>query len=294
MYQKTIWIIFLSFFASCSKEENSKIRLALEWYANPNHVPLFVGKELGFFEEVGINLEIRQTSDAFSIIPSLLTNNVDIAVYHFPNLLRSKKAHMLKIVGVLIDKPLRCFIYKKENEISSLKDLAKMRFCGNVDGLLTSYFRTLLEKHDVSFKEVMRVQIEPATMLITNRADIIGGGYWNIELEQLRAFGIDCSYITPQDFGVPPYPELIVIARKDFSLSDNFKRALQKSIDYSKNHPEHAFQLYVNAAPKKSNKTLFWEKKAWDVTRPLFCSSQKHNVDSRKVFYEWMKKEKLI
>jgi len=294
LYQNAVWIFFISLFVACTKEENKNVRLALEWHANPNHVPLFVGKELGFFKEEGIDLEIRQTSDAFSIIPSLLTKKVDLAVYHLPNLFRSKQMSKLKIVGVLVDMPLRAFIYRKEHKIASFKDFEKMRFCGNVDGLLTSYFRALLESHGVSFKEVIKVQIEPATMLITNRADIIGGGYWNIELEQLKACGIDCSYITPQDFGVPPYAELIVIARENFTLSCNFQRALQKSIEYSKKHPMHAFNLYVKAAPQKSMRSLIWERNAWDVTYPLLSMTQSTDPERWKLFYEWMKNENLM
>ena len=45
-----------------------KLRLGLEWFLNPDHVPLLVGQEQGWFAEAGLALELVEPSEHIDAI----------------------------------------------------------------------------------------------------------------------------------------------------------------------------------------------------------------------------------
>jgi len=57
-----------------------KIRLALEWFLNPDHVPFLVALENGWFEEVGIDLELIEPKEHFDAFAAMGKGEVDIAI----------------------------------------------------------------------------------------------------------------------------------------------------------------------------------------------------------------------
>lgn len=56
----------------------SKLRLGLEWFLNPDHVPLLVGLEQGWFADVGLDLELVEPSEHVDAIAELQAGNLDI------------------------------------------------------------------------------------------------------------------------------------------------------------------------------------------------------------------------
>ena len=58
----------------------SKLRLGLEWFLNPDHVPLLVGLEQGWFADVGLELDLVEPSEHVDAIADLQAGNLDIAV----------------------------------------------------------------------------------------------------------------------------------------------------------------------------------------------------------------------
>ena len=64
----------------------NKIRLALDWTPNINHIGFYVAMHLGFYDENGIELEIlNPLNDNYSLTPGkkLETNLVDFAIAPF-------------------------------------------------------------------------------------------------------------------------------------------------------------------------------------------------------------------
>ena len=69
------------------------------------------GREMGFFEKEGIDLEIINLQDPPDAMLYLLSDKVDISLYYLPLCLRAyEKTQNIQVIGTLIDVPLYTFI----------------------------------------------------------------------------------------------------------------------------------------------------------------------------------------
>lgn len=284
----------------------AKIKLALDWWPNPNHVPLFVGKEEGIFAKNGIDIELIYSYDPPHVIQLLNTNQADVVIYYTPQILRlASKQKNLCIVGTLIDQPLQGILVRK--------NARNFRILGANDFL----FERIIEKLEIRqknlneqkethclnymhFKPTLRFSEQDAiTALILGVADAAFGVYDNIEGVMLRHKGIETEFIPTTALAIPPFPELIFVANKQFvSLSTKelsyFQKALEESVDWCLKHPDQAFEVYLKNNPEKTKETIQWEREAWNKTMPLLTTSQKALKEKFTSFANWMKKEKLF
>lgn len=285
---------------SCQSKEPSKnnsskeINLMLDWLPNPNHVPLFVGIEKGFFEEQGLNINIYKIQDPSDPLVYLTAGKIDIAISYMYSVAQGvKRNHPLKIVGILIDEPLNSIIYLKKIGIKTIEDLNDKTIGYSIDGTETRILDYLLKTNHIEPKDKYNVSFDLVSMLQAKRVDALYGAFWNIEIEQLRANGVETDYFPLTDFGMPTYYELVFAIKKGSEIDNPklitaFQEAMQKSIDFCKQYPNEAFDIYANSNSDKSNKILAWEKKAWAMTIPVLAETQQLDQKIWDDFTKWL------
>ena len=277
------------------KQDLPETHIILDWLPNPNHVPLFVGIEKGFFEDNGINLKLTKINDPGDTVSFLSSKKVDLALYYMPETyLAIQQGAELLPVGFLIKQPLNAFIYRKETGIEKPVDLNDKKLGYVVGGFGLTFLNRMLTLNEIRPKEKFNVSFDLVGTMGAKRVDVIYGAYWNIESEHLRSLGIDTDYISLKEMGHPNYYELIVVAHKQTPYAspefiENFKLSLQKSIDFSAENPDEAFAVYVRANQDKSEKTLAWEKAAWLKTIPVLAKDQMDDEQVWSTFDAWIK-----
>jgi len=279
----------------CQSNETEKTRLVLDWLPNPNHVPLYAGIAKGYFKEAGIDLEIKKIQDPSDPIPLLISRQTDLAISYSSYVIRAQeRGAEIAPVGVLIEKPLNCIIYRKDKGIGTIDDLNGKIIGYSLDGSETRLLKHLLNQNQVLPNGLKNLQFDLVGSLAVGRVDAFYGGDWNIEFEPLRKLGIDVDYFTGSELGGPEVDELIVIAREEGEVSERFQKALQKSIYYSIEHPKEAFAFYLEANPDKSESTREWEEKAWLLTIEALPRTQSFDQARWERFREWMDARHLL
>jgi len=295
-------IFFCLFCGSCHQSPSplKETTLLLDWLPNPNHLPLYAGVEQGFFEEEGIRLKILKVPDPSHAIQYLASKQVGLCLTYMPSTLlaMSRGAPVLPI-GIVIQEPLNCIIYRTGEGIVTPKDLNDKIIGYSVDGFQTRFLETMLKNQKIVPERLYNVSFDLVGMLATHHVDAIYGAYWNIEMESLRSHGTDTGYFSMHDFNVPSYYELLVLALKDTPEANpdfisSFQRAFQKSIDYAKDHPQEAFDDYIKSNPDKSLKTRKWEWQAWLKTIPVLPDNQHIDPIKWNAFVDWLISQKLI
>jgi NitT/TauT family transport system substrate-binding protein len=294
-------ILTIACFSGCqSSSDNNEVRLVLDWLPNPNHVPIYVGIEKGYFTENDIHLHVQKAHDASDAIPYLTTSQTELAISYMPSTIQAiENGANIKPIAILIPEPLNALIYRKNSQIHSIKDLNGKIFGYCVDGSGTRSLDLLLKLNNILPKDKRNVCFDLVTTLGKKRVDVVYGAFWNIECEQLRSMGIETEFIKLTDLGYHSYCELIIIAKNDSKYSsseftEKFARSLQRSIEYCQMFPEEAFEIYLNANPDKGIKAQNWERKAWQKTVPLFAKTQEIDWVAWKAFAEWLRENNLL
>ena len=67
----------------CTSSSDAKletIRLGLEWFTNPDHIPLIVAQKHGIFKSFGLDVQLIEPSDHWEAEEEILAGRLDVAV----------------------------------------------------------------------------------------------------------------------------------------------------------------------------------------------------------------------
>merc|ERR1719160_797590 len=78
--------------------ESTKLRLSLEWFLNPDHLPLLVANKTGVFEQVGLEVEIIEPDDHFEPLKQIQEGKLDVAITETIHLIQDR-AKGEKVMG---------------------------------------------------------------------------------------------------------------------------------------------------------------------------------------------------
>lgn len=295
-----IGILFTLTSCHSSSNESTSTRIALDWLPNPNHVTLYAGIEKGFFANHDIDLKIMKLHDPGDAIPLLTSGQVELLLTYMPHTMRAMgHGAAVKPIGVLINETLNSLIFLKELGIRSPKDLNGKIIGYCIDGYDTAFLDAVLKINGIIPKEKRNISFDLISTLGAKRVDAIYGAYWNIESENLRAFGVDTEHYRLDELGVPKHYELIIVARNpSFESSDEFserfKKAMQESIAFSVANPDEAFELYIKANPDKSERTRAWEYDSWQKTMPILAKSQEIDPVIWNSYADWLLDQAIL
>ena len=251
-----------------------RMTLLLDWFVNPDHGPLIIAQEKGFFAQQGLEVEIIPPADPSAPSRLVAAGQAELAVSYQPQLhLQIHEGLNLKRVGTLIATPLNCLLVLKNGPIKTPEDLRGKTIGFSVAGVEEAILRTVLGTYGVSTDEIVLVNVNFALSppLMSGQVDAVIGAYRNFELNQMEIEGVEgkCFYI--EEEGVPPYDELIYVANPDRMNSDliaRFLAAVEKATQYIVNNPDDSWIIFSSTAPELNDEL---NAKAWVDTLTRFA-----------------------
>lgn len=253
-----------------------KLTLILDWYVNPDHGPIIVAQEKGFFAEQGLEVEIITPADPGDPPKLVAAGKADLAVSYQPQLhLQVHEGLPLVRVGTLVATPLNCLMVHADGPVKSLADLKGRKVGYSVSGVEEAVLGTMLRSAGLAIGDVEMVNVNwsltPA--VLTGQVDAVIGAYRNFELTQMRLAGANGRCFYPEEAGLPTYDELIFVANSDTldrSQVTRFLAAVERGTEYMLNHPDEAFAAFAATAPDLSDEL---NTRAWADTLPRFAHS---------------------
>lgn len=271
-----------------------KMTLILDWFVNPDHAPVIVAQEKGFFTDEGLDVEIVAPADPADPPKLVAAGQADLAITYQPQLhLQVHEGLPLKRIGTLIATPLNCLMVRADGPVKSIADLKGKKIGYSVSGVENGLIRTMLQTAGLTLDDVEMINVNwsltPA--LITGQVDAIIGAYRNFELTQMRIEGADGECLFVEEQGIPTYDELIFVAnptKMDADRSRRFLHAVERGAQYMINHPDEAWELFSSTAPDLSDEL---NTQAWKDTLPRFSQSPAALDQGRYALFEQFLKD---
>ncbi|MCG8507776.1 MAG: ABC transporter substrate-binding protein [Rhodospirillales bacterium] len=262
------------FFMQNTAMSASKYTVILEWFVNPDHAPLVVAKEKGFFEEVGLDVELVAPADPNDPPKLVAAGEADLGISYQPQLhLQVDEGLPVVRVGTLVATPLVTMMVLPDGPVKTIADLKGKRIGYSVGFYRDTLLAAMLARHDLALEDVETVSINFALSqaLLSRRVEATIGAFRNFELNQMDIVGESGKAIFPEEEGVPAYDELIFIADKK-NVADGrhrkFLNGLERGVQYLINHPEESWDAFIAAHPDLDNEL---NRRAWRDTLPRFA-----------------------
>jgi putative hydroxymethylpyrimidine transport system substrate-binding protein len=265
-----------------------KLTLVLDWYINPDHAPIMVAQQTGAFAAEGLEVNIVPPSDP-ALPPRLVAaKQADLAITYQPQLhFFADQGLPLMRVGTLIDTPLNTLM-TLDKTVKKPADLKGKRIGYSVSGIEQATLATMLAHDGVKADQVklINVNFQLTSALMTGQVDAVIGGYRNIEALELKLAGKEPVVLIVEDYGVPAYDELIIVANRDEAHSEKiqkFLRALKKGNAELQAHPEENWLIFAREHPELNTPL---NHQAWRATLPLFAADPAKLDRARYQAYE--------
>ncbi|MBD5771641.1 ABC transporter substrate-binding protein [Marinomonas colpomeniae] len=255
-------------FTSAHAEE--KMTLMLDWFVNPDHGALIVAQQQGLFKDQGLDITIQEPTDPSMPAKLVAAGNVELAVSYQPQLIQDVAVGLpLVRISTLIGTPLNTLMVLDSSDIKSIADL-KGKTIGTaiVDGVGEATVDAMLKNSGLSISDVSIINVGwgLSSSLASKQVDAIYGGYRNFEMHQLATEGFKGRAFFVEEEGVPPYDELVVVAKRDkldTTTIRKFNRAIELATQYIVNHQDEAWNVFKSY---KSDLDTELNRLAWKDT----------------------------
>ncbi len=244
----------------------------LDWFVNPSHAPLFVASHFGFWQKQHLDVKLLSPSSPNTTVKLVASGKADLALTYQPHFIEQQRQGLaLRQVGVLIDKPLDRLVTIPS--VKRLSDLKGKRVGTSATGAQSVMLQALIRYahlHKKSFT-LLHVNYDLLQGFLAHRLDAVSGMMANFEVLKLKQMGVAFHSFKPEQYGFPPYSELIFVGRQDESKKTltKFFSGLQQATRFLERHPVRCWQAFIKAYPSLNNplNAASWQMSLADFSR---------------------------
>lgn len=266
--------ILFSVAAPTSAANLPELNVMLDWFVNPDHGPLFVALEKGFFEARGLKVKFIAPANPNDPPKLVAAGKFDLAVsYQHQHHLQVDQGLPLVRVATLIATPLNALVVLDDGPIQSLSDLKGKTIGYSIGGFETVLLKVMLANQGLTLKDVklVNVNFSLSPSLFSGQVDAVIGAFRNFELNQMEIAEKPGRAFFVEEHGIPPYDELILVAHRNRiqdSAIKHFVDAVEAGVQFMVNHPEKAWQLFIRGRKNLDDEL---NRRAWRDTLSRFA-----------------------
>jgi NitT/TauT family transport system substrate-binding protein/putative hydroxymethylpyrimidine transport system substrate-binding protein len=253
------------------------VTVALDFVPNPVHAPLYEAARDGRDTAHGVKLAIRKPGSGPDSLKLVASGKVDLGVLDIHDLaIAREQGADLVAVAALVGKPLAALVAQP--------DVARPRALEGrtvgVSGLPSdpAFVKAIVEHDGGDVAKVKQVTIGFAAVsrLLTKRVAAVPA-FWNAEGVALRRAGLDVKQFRVEDYGAPPYPEVVLMTsrttlEKHRARIKNALAAIADGLQATREAPNDAVAVIAKAAETNDTGLV---RAQLDAVLPVFAPGLK-------------------
>ena len=302
-----ILILFLFFIlvVSCGKSKNNqKIKIVLDWVPNTNHTGLYVAKDLGYFKEEGLDVEIVQPPEG-STTALIGAGGAEFGISFQDTLAKSfAKENPVPVTAVaaILQHNTSGIISLKEKGIDSPKKLEGKKYATWEDNIEQAILKKLVtdDKGDFSKVKLIPYTITDVVTGLKTDVDAVWVYYAWDGIATKRA-GLQTNFLKIRDYAKElDYYSPVIIANNDFlkknpEIAKKVLKAIKKGYEYAMKNPEKSAKILVKNSPELDINLVTASQK-WISKEYQSDAKEWGIIDGNRWnrFYEWLYKNKAV
>lgn len=250
-------VLMLTLSVVSCKGDTGSVTVLLDWVPNTNHTGLYAAKDLGYFEEEGLNVEIIQAGEGGSA-QLVAAGQSEFGISHQEQMTYARVENMPVVaIAAIVQHNTSGFASPKEKGIKTPADFEGKKYGGWGSPMEEAMLKAVMDKHGADFNRLEIVSIGSADFFtsVTKDVDFTWIYYgWDGVAAELR--GIDLNFINlrQEDSAFDFYTPVIIttesIIDENPEMVKRFLRATAKGYEYAIAEPEKAAEFLLKASPE--------------------------------------------
>ena len=264
--------IFLLLYLSVSLFAAQKVVLQLNWKNQFQFAGYYVAKELGYYKEAGIDVEIKEFDFNTDISNVIENGKADFAVGRSSLLIDKINGKDVVALGAIYQESPMILLTRDDTGINTIKDLKHKRIMLTKDARETAAIMAMLFSNGLSKEDVL---IEPHSFnlddLINKKTDAMAS-YISNEPIRMEDKGIGYKIFDPKEYGFHFYSDILFTSskfiKKNPKLTKDFYDATMKGWQYAFDNISQTAEI-INNHYNTQHKTLLQLIKEGEILKHL-------------------------
>lgn len=240
--------------AACNSQKDLReITLALSWDHQAQFLGTYYADQHGLYAKEGLRVTLVPGGIARDPVSEFVSGKYDFVISQPDSLIKARLAgHQLQAIAATYRIHPLVFVSLKQSGIDEPHELR-----GKKVGVAYSegpILKAMLKKMGIEPKEV-NIVLREYHLNSLYKGEIDAQGAWlTNEVETARTSGIDVNIISPYDYGISYYADLLTaresLIKEEPELVEKFVRATMEGWSYALQSPEEHAKLALRYDPK--------------------------------------------
>ena len=282
-------------------EQPTKVSVTLDWTPNTNHTGIYVAKELGYFADAGLDVEILQPGQGVTD-QIVATGKSQFGVSYQENVIRARSENIpLVSIAAVTQHNTSGFASLKSAGIVSPKDFEGKRYGSWDSPSELAILKNIMMKSNADFSSVKIISgVYDFFSTIGKDADF-EWIYYGWDGAEAKRRNIEINYIALKDLNpvFDYYTPVIITSEKLLAenpeLATKFLAAVSRGYEYCIANPAQAADILMKNVPELNAEQV---KLSMDyLSKEYQADASKWGLQKPEVwqrFIEWMYTERLI
>jgi NitT/TauT family transport system substrate-binding protein len=239
-------------------QPKDKVVLMLNWYLYSEHAPFFIGKERGYYEQEGIDLDIQEGRGSGVTVQAVAANTATFGYVDVATMIKAAaKGAPVKCVGVALQlSPMSVMGFADKN-IRTPKDILGKTVAVTPGDSMSQIWPLFLKKTGIADSDFKTVAGDAQTKLnavMSGQADLLLGYVMDQAIKLQDATKKPVFPIRFADYGVNLISSGIIVNTDTLKMKPDmvrrFLRATTKAMEDAEKNPEAAVDAMLKANAK--------------------------------------------
>ena len=230
-------------------QELKKVTLQLSWFNQFQFAGYYMAKEKGFFEELGLDVEIKPFEFGIDIPKNVNDGKIDFAVGRETLILeRVKNPNIVALYALFQSTPL-ILVSTKESGINTINDFSNKKIMTTIDDASEVSLKAMITSNKVKLDNLTFLKhTHNIDDLINKNTDVISA-YISKSPYTLQKKGIEYNIFDPKKYGFDMYSDLLYTNQNfidnDLNTVLAFKKASLKGWEYAYSNIEESVDVIL-------------------------------------------------
>lgn len=231
-----------------------KLKLAIEWFLNPDHLPFIIGIQKGIFNKYDIELDLIVPDEHYDGLDELVAGNIQFATNEPLHLIEQFDEKFLSLGSYFETKG---GVLLKKSSYDKVKNGEKIRVTTPVSNDVTNtigfeIIRRYFEKEGITVPRdqvIFEANGFEHIKYMKEGADAGWLYFYNFEGVEAIHENMDVLYLDAKNSGFANFSALDLFVNKPFyhantQICQNFDKAVKESIVFMENNTEKSMEYY--------------------------------------------------